>query len=216
MKFLSLSIATLLMVAGFSLSAQSNVEAKKWLNQASEKAKSYDKIYLEFDYNFVNNRVDPPVTQEESGNIAIKDDNYHLNFMGTTQIRDGAKLYTVLEMDEEVQVTEYDPEEAEQGLTPTNIFDLYKKGYSLKLGGSETKDGKNIQYVILKPNASEDIDKIMVGIDKDSKHFTSFKQWGTNGTETTFVVTSFNPQKSLPAGYFSFDKSDYPGYYIAD
>ena len=135
--------------------------------------------------------------------------------MSMEQIRNGSKLYTILPQDEEVQITQYDEEE-NTGLTPSSILKSYEKGYSYKLGGTEKKNGKSIQYVILKPTASEEIDKIMLGVEKESKHLVSLKQWGTNGTITTFNITSFEPNKDLPAGYFSFDKSDYPGYYIAD
>lgn len=199
----------------FGMNGQTHKEAKQLLSEASDKLKSYDNLYIAFDYNFENTRVSPPVTQEESGNIALKGDDYHLDFMGMKQIRNGSKLYTILPEDEEVQITEYDEEE-NTGLTPTSILKSYEKGYSYKLGGTEKKDGKTIQYVILKPNASEEVDKIMLGMEKDSKKLTSLKQWGTNGTITTFDITGFEPNKDLPANYFSFNKSDYPGYYIAD
>ncbi len=196
--------------------AQTHQEAKQLLTDASDKIASYNNLYLEFTYNFENNRVDPPITQSEKGSIAVKGESYHLNFMGAEQIRNGNKLYTILKEDEEVQVTEYDEAEEDQGLTPSSILRLYQKGYSYKLGGTEKVDGKTIQYVILKPNASEDIDKIMIGVEKDTKKLYSLRQWGNNGTLTTFLITNFEPNKKLPASHFSFDRADYPGYYIAE
>ncbi|MDZ7846167.1 MAG: hypothetical protein U5L96_05075 [Owenweeksia sp.] len=41
-------------------------------------------------------------------------------------------------MDEEVQITEYDEEE-NTGLTPTSILKSYQKGYSYKMGGTESE-----------------------------------------------------------------------------
>ncbi len=214
MKQISTLLFSLLLVSG-AMGQVTTKEAKEKLNRASEKMRSFDNLYLSFTYFFENSRVEPPITQQEKGNIAIKGESYHLNFMGTEQIRSGNKLYTILKMDEEVQVTEYEEGE-ETGLTPTRILDLYSSGYSYKLGGTEKKDGKVIEYVILKPNASEEIDKIMVGIEKGTDYIYSLKQWGTNGTITTFQVTSFEPNKKLAPGYFSFKKENYPGYYIAE
>ncbi len=191
-------------------------EAKALLNEATAKLKGHSQLYLEFSYHFVNKRVEPPVMQEENGTIAVKGDNYHLMFMGIEQIRQGNKLYTILREDEEVQITAYDPEEAQQGLTPTSLLSAYEKGYSYKLGAKKKVDGKNVQYVVLKPNASEEISKIMIGIFTGSKQLHSLKQWGTNGTELTLTVTSFEPNKALPANYFTFNKEDYPGYYISE
>lgn len=210
-----LSTLILLSLGWFTAMAQSNTEAKQLLEKASAELKSHTSVYLEFTYNFENNRVDPPVTQQETGKIAVKGDNYRLEIMGMEQIRAGNKLYTILHDDEEVQVNEYDEEE-NAGLTPTGILESFNKGYSYKLGGSEQINGKTIKYVILKPNASEEIDKIMVGIEAGTNRLYSLKQWGTNGTITTFIITLFQADKNLPAGYFSFNKNNYPGYYIAD
>lgn len=214
-----LFIATILSLGFVSgnLNAQaSNQEAKALLQEASQKLKAYKSVYIDFTYNFENNRVTPPVTQKEKGSIAMKADDYHLTFMGMEQIRNGNTLYNILKADEEVQITKYEEDDENQGLTPSSILNLYQKDFSYKLGGSETKNGKTIQYVVLKPNGSEEIDKIMVGVEKASKKLVSLKQWGTNGTITTFEITELTPDKNLPANYFTFNKSDYPGYYIAD
>ncbi len=215
MKTFFISLA--LVATTLSTTAQSSSgAAKKLLNEATAKLKSYDQLYIAFTYNFINTRVDPPVTQKEIGSIGLKGDDYHLNFLGTEQIRKGNKVYTILAEDEEVQITAYEPNEEEQGITPTALLSAYDKGYSYKLGGTEKKNGKTIEYVILKPNASEEVDKIMVGIEKETKHLYSLKQWGTNGTEVTFTITSFETNKKLPANYFTFNRNDYKGYYISE
>lgn len=217
MKILRLSLLSLALAIGFAAQAQTtNKEAKQLLKEASEKIQSQDVVYMDFHYNFENTKVDPPVTQEETGNIAIKGDDYHLVFMGIEQIRSGNTVYTILKEDEEVQVTEYDEEEEDQGLTPSSIFTLYQKDHSYKLGQSKKMDGRSIQYVILKPVASEEVKEIKVGIEKESKQIVSLEQTGTNGTITTFKITNYVPGKELPSGYFSFNKNNYPGYYIAD
>ncbi len=198
-----------------SFGQSTHVEAKKLLADASAKLDSYSHLYMTFNYTFENKKVSPPIVQKESGTIAIKGDNYRLTFLGTEQIRNGNKLYTILMEDEEVQITDYDGEE-DEGLTPSSILNLYKKGYSYKLGKVYKVNGKNIQEVVLKPNASEEIKKIEISIEVDSKKLVSLKQWGTNGTTTTFVINDFEPNKPLATNYFVFNKKNYPGFYIAD
>lgn len=213
--FKAMAVTLFAFTANTAIAQPSNKAAKELLTEASQKLKSYDHIYIAFDYSFENTRVQPPVTQNESGSIAIKGDDYHLYFMGAEQIRSGSKLYTILEADQEVQVTTYE-ESDDQGMTPSSILNLYKEGYSYKMGKSYKKDGKTIQEVQLKPKASEEIKEIVVAVEKDSKKIVSLTQHGTNGTVTTFKITSFEPNKNLPANHFSFNKKDYQGYYIAD
>lgn len=202
--------------AGHYLVAQSHVEAKQLLKEASTKMKSYGSLEIKFNYTFENNRVDPPIKQVQSGTIAIKGDDYHLTTESLEQIRIGNKLYNILHDDEEVQITTYEEEDEDAGLSPTRLLSFYEKGYSYKMGGTETVNGKKITYVILKPVASEEIDKIMIGIDSETKQIYSMKQWGTNGTVTTLVVEKLTPNPTWTKNPFQFRKSDYPGYYISE
>lgn len=212
MKILRITLA-LLMTSFSALAQPTNKEAKQLLTDASAKLKSYSTIYIGFDYSFVNEKAG--VNQNEKGTIGIKGDDYHFNFMGMEQIRSGSKLYTILKEDEEVQITEFS-EDDEQGLTPSSILNLYQSGYSYKMAGTTTINGKKVQKVLLKPKASEEIKEIEVGVEKDTHKVAYIKQTGTNGTVTTFNITTFEPNKKFPANFFTFNKSDYPGYYIAD
>ncbi len=210
-------IFTILMAAfaGHFLLAQSHVEAKALLKEASEKMKSYPALQIEFSYTFENTRVDPPIKQVQKGSLALKGDDYRLSTEVLEQIRIGTKLYNILHEDEEVQISTYEEEE-EAGINPSRLLSFYEKGYSYKMGGSETIKGRQITYVILKPVASEEIDKIMIGIDAKTKEVYSMKQWGTNGTVTTLVVEKLTPNAKWTQNPFQFRKADYPGYYISE
>ncbi len=200
----------------FSVSAQtSNKEAKALLMEASDKLNSFDQIYLGFTYTFENNKVDPPITQSETGNIAIKKDDFHLNFLGTKQIKIGKTLYTILEEDEEVQITDYEESETD-GISPSSILSSYQKGYSYKIEKTVTENGKKVVYLKLKPTVSEEVKEITVVIEKESLKVKLLKQVGTNGTITSFAIDEYTPNKKLAAGYFGFKKSDYPDYYISE
>lgn len=212
MRILNIAFAFILATTA-AFAQPTNKQAQQLLTDASAKLKSYSTLYIGFDYSFENKKAG--VSQNEKGTIGIKGDDYHFNFMGMEQIRKGSKLYTILTEDEEVQITEFSADE-DQGLTPSTILDLYQSGYSYKMAGNTTINGKKVQQVKLKPVASEDIKEIEVGVEKDTQKVVYIKQTGTNGTVTTFNITTFEPNKKFPANYFTFNKSDYPGYYIAE
>ncbi|QNR24398.1 LolA family protein [Croceimicrobium hydrocarbonivorans] len=207
-----------LLVAAFAgqlLLAQSHTEAKALLQEASKTMKAYPALEISFTYTFENTRVEPPIKQEQKGTLALQGENYRLKTDLLEQLRVGKKLYNIYHEDEEVQVNTYE-ESDEAGLSPARILSFYEKGYSYKMGGKESINGRNIQYVILKPTASEEIDKIMIGIDAQTKEVYSMKQWGTNGTVTTLIVTKLVKNAKWPANQFKFVKADYPGYYISE
>lgn len=201
--------------AGQYLIAQSHVEAKALLKEASTKMKSYPSLEIAFSYTFENTRVEPPIKQVQTGTLALNGDNYHLTTEALEQIRVGTKLYNILHDDEEVQISTYE-EEDDAGINPSRLLSFYEKGYSYKMGGTETIKGRKITYVILKPIASEEIDKIMIGIDTKTKEVYSMKQWGTNGTVTTLVVEKLTANAKWTQNPFQFRKADYDGYYISE
>lgn len=210
------SVLMISLFIGFGASAQStNKEAKELLSKASNKLNSYSNVYLSFTYAFVNNKVTPPITQSEKGDIAIKGDDFQLNFLGTKQIKSGANLYTILTEDEEVQITEYEEDETE-GITPSKILSNYQTGYSYKIDKTITLNGKKVVYIKLKPVRSEEVKEITVAIEKESLQIVSLEQIGLNGTTTTFTINEYSPDKKLPTNYFKFVKTDYPDYYIAE
>ena len=209
-------ITVFFILQGMLAYAQSSHEAaKEMLREASERLKQHTSIDIRFTYTFENNRVDPPVVRAEKGEVQVKGEAYHLVLMGTEQICDGEMVYTILHEDEEVQKAPAKNEgEDEAAFHPLQILDLYKKNFSYKLGGEEKVGGKTVQYIILVPQASELLQRIVVGLYKEDKRLYSYKQLGVDGTETTFVVDSYTVDKPLPATYFTFDPKRYPDYYI--
>jgi len=213
-KFFTVTGAILL---SFNLHSQaSNLEAKALLEESSAKMKSYQTISLDFSYTFENRKVEPPVVQTQAGTIALKGDDYHLKLEGIEQIRAGKKLYNILNEDEEVQISTLEEDEEDAGISPSKILSSFSTGYSYKLGGNEQIGGETIQYVILKPISTLNVDKIMIGIKKSSKQVYSLQQWGSNGTVTTLKVNSFEANPKLAADYFIFKRADYEDYYISE
>lgn len=201
---------------GFGATAQdTSKKAKEYLKKAQAQLEASDHIYLAFTYTFENNKVSPPVVQTEKGNIAIKGDDFHLNFLGTEQIKSKSKLYTILTEDEEVQITDFEESDSES-ISPTKILSSYQKGYSYKIEKTVKEEGKDIVYIRLKPVASEEIDHIIVALDKTSLEIKMVQQHGNNGSITSFKITENAPNKKLPANYFIFNKADYKGFYIAE
>jgi hypothetical protein len=213
-KFLSILGAVLISTSLYSQA--SNAEAKSLLYASSSQMKSYQSISLEFSYIFENRKVDPPIIQSQAGTIDLQGDDYRLKLNDMEQIRVGTKLYNILKEDEEVQISSYEEGDDDEGISPSKILSSFSTGYSYKLGGNEKIDDKTIQYIILKPVSTLSISKIMVGIEKATKHIYSLQQWGTNGTVTTLKVKSFKANPPLPASHFTFNRADYKDYYISE
>jgi len=189
-----------------NLTVYSQSDAKKLLDEVAAKVEAYKNIEIEFNHRLDNSDAD--VHQQTRGNVTLKGDLYHLNYMGTEQIFDGKKVYLIIHEDEEVIIQS--PSSSEETLTPSKMFSFYKNGYTYKMGALETVKGIKIQYVKLIPiDTHSEIESVKVGIDVKSKHIYTIIETGKNKTVTTLEVQSFKTNQPISPKLFVFDVQKY-------
>lgn len=194
--------------------AQGSAKAQKLLDEVSVKLNSYENMYVEFKYVLDNEKEG--VHQETRGNATMKGDLYNVNFLGTNQLYDGKKIYTIIPEDEEVNIADADVEE-DDTLTPSKFFSFYKNGFTYDWAELKNVNGMKIQYVKLNPiDSNSPIAKVLLGIDVNTKHIYNLIETGKNTTITTLTVTRFKSNQPLSENLFSFDEAKYKakGYLI--
>ncbi len=195
-----------------SIHAQNSPNAEKLLNEVSSKVQSYDNMVIEFKYALENTAEN--VSQETRGDVSIDGEKYILNLMGTTQMFDGKKIYTIIPEDEEINISNY-VEEDSNSITPSKMFTFYENGYNYKMDITQNVKGREIQYVKLTPKDSDaEIKNILLGIDKQTKHIYNLIQTQDNGTKITITVKSFKTNQPLAKNLFTFDEDRYSNFYI--
>lgn len=207
------TVAVLLVSTAFTF-AQGTQKAQKLLDEVSAKMNSYQNMYVEFKYVLDNKKEG--VHQETRGNATMKGDLYNVNFLGTNQLYDGKKIYTIIPEDEEVNIADVDEDE-DDTLTPSKFFSFYKNGFTYDWSNLKNISGRKIQYVKLNPIDSDSaIGSVLLGIDVNTKHIYNLIETGKNGTVTTLTVTKFQPNQQLSSKLFSFDEAKYKakGYLI--
>lgn len=211
MKKLFLVIFLLSGLASFS---QNSTKAKSLLDEVSNKVASYENISLTFDYILDNDKEN--IHQKTSGNVLIKKDKYHLDFMGIERIFDTKNIYTIVHDDEEVVITDASNSDDNE-FTPSKILTFYQKGYNFQWDKQQNISGKNIQFIKLLPiNTNDENSHIMLGIDTKTKDIQQVVYTNKNNTNTTFKISSLKTNSSMPKNAFSFDEATYKnkGYMI--
>jgi outer membrane lipoprotein-sorting protein len=202
-KLILFAVIALINITVYS---QNGADAKKLLDEVAAKVESYQNIEIEFSHRLDN--YDADVHQETRGNVTLKGDLYHLNYMGTEQIYDGKKTYLIIHEDEEVIIQK--PSKSEETLTPSKMFSFYKNGYTYKMDALETIKGVKIQYVKLTPiDSKSEISNVKVGVDVKTKHIYNIIETGTNKTITTLEVRAFKTNQPISEKLFTFDLAKY-------
>ncbi|APS40106.1 MULTISPECIES: LolA family protein [Salegentibacter] len=201
-----------LAVFTLSLSAQNSQKAENLLKEVSSKVKSYDNMVIDFKYTLQNNAAN--VNQETRGDVSIAGEKYVLNLMGTTQMFDGEKIYTIIPEDEEINISTY-VEEEENNITPSKMFTFYEEGYNYEMDAAQNLNGRKIQYVKLTPKDSDaEVKNILLGIDSQTKHIYNLIQTQDNNTKITITVKSFKTDQELAQNLFTFEEDRYEDFYI--
>lgn len=209
-KFFLFAIIVLIHTIGFS---QNSEKAKTLLDEVYNKVKGYGNIQVDFKY--VLNNSEAAINQETRGDVTLEGDKYLINFLGSQQLYDGKKVYTIVPENEEVTIES--PADDENTVTPSKMLTFYKQGHNYEWDILQNVQGKKIQYVKLIPiDTDTEIKSILLGIDVETKHIYKLIETGKNGTTTTFIVNSFKTDQPLSKTLFNFDEDKYEneGYYI--
>lgn len=194
-----------------SLAGQES-KAKEMLDEVSAKVKDYDHMFIEF--NYALNNESQAVSQETRGDVYLMGEKYRLNLMGTTQIYDGSKLYTIIPEDEEITISTQNPND-DDAITPSKMLTFFNEGYNYEWDIDQNVNGRKIQYIKLSPQDSEsEIEEAMLGVDVQTKHIYRLIMTQKNDTKITITVNSFKTDQPVASNLFAFDEKKYPGYYI--
>ncbi|TAF66273.1 MAG: outer membrane lipoprotein carrier protein LolA [Cytophagales bacterium] len=199
------------------LFAQQDPKAKAILDAISQRYKGLGAFKVFFNYTLNNKSAG--VSDKVSGEVAVKDDKYLLKVKGQEIYCNGKTLWTYLKDDNEVNISDYEPEPGE--VTPTNIYTIYQTGYKYVFVGETTEAGEVFENIELTPNnANARYFKIKIKSNKATKSIKTWEIYEKNGNVYTYAIYQLN-QLSFPSttavdSYFSFDKTKYPNVRVVD
>jgi outer membrane lipoprotein-sorting protein len=197
----------------YQVQAQNPQDAKALLDEVYNKVKAYDNIQVDFKYELNNTEAD--IHQETRGDVTLLGDKYLFNYLGSQQLYDGEKVYTVVPENEEVTIE--DKSQEDNTITPSDMLTFYRDGHTYDWDILQNVQGRKIQYVKLTPmDSNSEIASILLGIDVETKHIYKLIETGKNGTKTTITVNSFKTNQPLSKTLFTFNEDKYKnqGYYI--
>lgn len=197
-------------LAGFAQNSSS--DAKRLLDDVSNKVKSYENIRIDFKYK--QDEIFGSSAQETNGNAVLAGDKYILNVLGMSRIFDGSTLYTINPEDEEVTISSNNTYD-DASISPQALLSFYEKGYAYKMDITQNVNGRKIQYVKLSPtDNATNLDYVLLGIDQLTHHIYNMIEISKDGSRTTLTVNSFRTNEPISKTLFTFDESKYESYFI--
>ena len=200
----------------YTAASDSDPEAKAILDKLRKKYDAYGSMEVDFTLEI---QFPEQPKEVQQGKVAVKGKQYRVDLGSQTVISDGTAVWMVLHNNKEVQINDV-PEEEETGmfLSPQSFFRFYDKGdFIYVLSNEFAQNGKIIQLIEFKPtDAYADYSKLRMNVDRNKNEVDEVMAFGKDGSRYTFKINRLTPNKAFPASTFTFDKAQYPGYYIED
>ncbi|HLF35356.1 MAG TPA: outer membrane lipoprotein carrier protein LolA [Cyclobacteriaceae bacterium] len=199
-----------------ALNAQKDPNALKILDTMSEKYKKMDAFRANFTYELFNETTD--TKESEKGQILVMGDKYKLTTGQLEKYNDGTTVWTYYQEFNEVNIENYMPGESE--LSPSYIFNAYKKDFKFGTEAELTFGARQVHVIRLEP---ENPDKfpiqfqwLKVFIDKADYTLWGWQTLDKTGNTYTISINGFDPFSGATDAMFRFDESKHPGVYISD
>lgn len=157
-------------------------------------------------------KSNPRVKRQLKGKAISKGNKYRLELGGQIIFINDSKAYIVSPDDGEITVRKLS--EDNSVFSPEEILKKYEKNSSMKLAGKSKENGIEIQYILIKPKASEEIKEIQLGINMKTKLLYSYQENGTNGVISTFRIDKYTTNSGVSEATVTFNKADYSDFEI--
>ncbi len=211
MKNICILFLAFLPIFAFS---QKDSKAKEVLDKSSEVFSKAGGVSAAFTLNVKN--IKTKVTESFDGSIQMKGDKFYLSTPEADSWFDGKTQWVYMKGSEEVNVSEPSKEEL-QMLSPSVLFNIYKKGFNYKYVGERTDiKGKQVYEVELIPQKKADMQKMVIQINKISWMPTMITIVNKNEINNIIYINKYEAGKNYTDSFFVFDKKKYPEVEIID
>jgi outer membrane lipoprotein carrier protein len=203
----------LMLLLSIGASAQYDPKALEILEAMSKKYKAISSFEANLTSSLTNESEG--VKEEFKGKITVKGDKFRLVLDDQEIFNDGTTVWTYLPSAKEVNIDNYDPESDD--VSPTKIFDMYKKGFKYLYLADKTENGVVLQEVDLVPEKKDaQYFKIKMFIVKKDNSIQSWTMFDRSGNRYKYTITKFTPNPKVEDSFFVFDVKKYPGIEVID
>jgi outer membrane lipoprotein-sorting protein len=186
------------------LAAQQDPAAQEILDRVATKTNQYQSIQADFSLIVVDHKEDTRNTS--SGNIIIKGEKYRITAGGSTVYFDGKTMWTYVQNDNEVTITEPDSQDDNFLSNPANVFSWYNRDCKYQYRGETTIEGVEMHEIDLFPkNLDQPYSRIKIFIAKNTEQLAIISSIGKDGIDYSVFVKNFIPDKVVADDAFIFD-----------
>lgn len=210
---MKIKLLTLFAIISFTqiVSAQ---DARAILDKASDAYNKAGAVTAKFTLDAKDTRA--KTTYSYDGTAYMKGNKFKIEIPDAITWFDGTTQWVYIKDTDEVNITTPTGEEL-QAISPSVLFNIYKKGFNLKYLGEKKVAGKSFYEIELTPQKKgTEFTKIVVEINKVNNLFSKIAVTDKSGIENILTIKSYQTGTNLADTMFQFNKKDYPSAEVID
>ncbi len=209
MKRILLVVA--LVVASFAAKSQS-ADPKTVLDQMSAVYKAMPGYEISFVQKIIS---ESEVIDRLNGQASVAKEKFVIKFQEQHIYCNGPVLWTYLVESQELTISNFEPEESE--IDPTNIYDIYKEGFTYEYKRQDNINGDLVHVIeLISTDEDADFTNIVMYIGQNDSYLKGWDLIDYAGAKTAFEVSKFTPSKTFEATFFEFDAEANPVQHTED
>ncbi|MDR2626996.1 MAG: outer-membrane lipoprotein carrier protein LolA [Dysgonamonadaceae bacterium] len=194
--------------------AQKDANAGKLLDKSAETFARAGGISASFTLNIKNTGA--KTAESFDGSILMKGDKFFLSTPETDSWFDGKTQWVYMKNSKEVNISEPTQQEL-QMMTPSVLFNVYKKGFNYKYTGERTDlKGYPVYELELIPRKKTGVTKVIIQIGKKDNLPVSISIINKNGINNIIHINKYQTGQNFSDDLFVFNKKKYPEVEIID
>ncbi len=189
-----------------------NPEPKALLDKMSQTYRAM----LGFEISFVQKILsEGNVIDRLAGKASVSKGKFVIQFQDQHIYCDGAVLWTYLLGSQELTISNFEPDEAV--INPSNVYDIYKEGFTYEYKRSDIIEEEPVHVIELtSTDQDSDFTHVVLYIGQNNSYLKSWDLIDYSGAKTSFDVSEFVPNKNFEEGFFIFDEETNPVQYKED
>jgi len=206
----SLSAIALISINITAFGQKIDAKSKTILDDITKSYKSKKNSYFKFSYTTGSSNNN----QSQTGIFYSDNNRYKLKIMGTEQIFDGNKVYSISDEDKEVTIAK--PNDNQTQFSPLSYLDSYKKDYNVTYSGKKNLSGIPVEVVKMTPVKPNGLKSVTLYINTAQKKLIKLEQMTTSNDMAVITISNYKENQNLSPSVFTFDKSKYQNYLITE
>ena len=200
-----------------SESEKSDPKAKIILDKLKKQYDGYKTMQADFVLSVEAAEKSKPETQR--GKLTQAAEKYRMELPNQLIVSDGKAVWFYQKKNNEVQISNYDPDEKDGALlSPTALMRMYENGKLLyALAGEDSENGKKVKLIEFKAkDRKADYAKLRLALDAKNNEIVSLRVFNKDGSRYTFKLDKLLTNNKLEQNVFMFDASKFPKVHVED